>query len=263
MLNQKYTLEAQQIVDFQNNGHIYLSEVFPQTDLKRYRNAILQWSANFQKKQKPIAERDTYGKAFLQMMNLWEEDATIKEFVQAKRFGQIAADLLGVKKVRLYHDQALFKEAGGGHTPWHQDQFYWPLSTPKTVTMWMPFVDITEEMGMLTFASGTQDVQMPPMPISDESEATIAKFVQDKAYPIVAQKSMQAGDATFHMGWTLHAAPANHSQTMREVMTIIFMDANAEVTLPQNENQEADRKRWLGSKEPGSRADSWLNPVIN
>jgi hypothetical protein len=50
---------------------------------------------------------------------------------------------------------------------------------------------------------------------------------------------------------------------MREVMTIIFMDAEMEVIEPQNESQEADRKRWLADKEAGTRADSWLNPIIN
>lgn len=263
MLQTNYPLQAEQVDRFQRDGHLFLPDVMPNQQLSPYRDAIVHWADEFRKKQKPIAERDTYGKAFLQMMNLWEEDAKIKEFVLAKRFGQLAADLLGVKKVRLYHDQALFKEAGGGHTPWHQDQYYWPLSTAKTVTMWMPLVNITEGMGMLTFASGTQNVKLPPMPISDESEATIAAFVHDQGFPIVAQKTMQAGDATFHMGWTLHAAPGNHSESMREVMTIIFMDADIEVCEPQNENQEADRNRWLASKEPGTRADSYLNPIIN
>jgi ectoine hydroxylase-related dioxygenase (phytanoyl-CoA dioxygenase family) len=263
MLQTTYPIQAQQVADFQRDGHIYLSGLMPKNSLNPYRDAIVEWADEFRRMQKPMEERDTYGKAFLQMMNLWEENAKIKEFVLAKRFGQIAADLLGVKQVRLYHDQALFKEAGGGHTPWHQDQYYWPLSTPKTVTMWMPLVDITEEMGMLTFASGTQGVKLPPMPISDESEATIASYVRDQGFPIVAQKTMQAGDATFHMGWTLHAAPGNHAAVMREVMTVIFMDADIEVCEPQNENQEADRKRWLASKEPGTRADSWLNPIIN
>jgi ectoine hydroxylase-related dioxygenase (phytanoyl-CoA dioxygenase family) len=263
MLHTTYPIQAKHVADFQRDGHIYLSGLMPKKALSPYRDAIVEWADDFRKKQKPMEERDTYGKAFLQMMNLWEENAKIKEFVLAKRFGQIAADLLGVKQVRLYHDQALFKEAGGGHTPWHQDQYYWPLSNPKTVTMWMPLVDITEEMGMLTFASGTQGVKLPPMPISDKSEETIATYVRDQGFPIVAQKTMAAGDATFHMGWTLHAAPGNHSDTMREVMTVIFMDADIEVGEPQNENQEADRKRWLASKEPGTRADSWLNPIIN
>lgn len=263
MLSTNYPLLADQIAEFQQNGHIYLPQVVTEEILHPYRHAIRNWSSDFQAKQKPIEERDTYGKAFLQMMNLWEDDAMVREFVLAKRFGQLAADLLGVKQVRLYHDQALFKEPGGGLTPWHQDQYYWPIQTPKTVTMWMPLVDIQAGMGMLTFASGTQRVELPPMPISDESEAMIAQYVKDQEFPIVAQKTMQAGDATFHMGWTLHAAPGNESNTMREVMTVIFMDAEAEVMEPKNANQEADRLRWLSGYAPGRKADSPLNPVIN
>jgi ectoine hydroxylase-related dioxygenase (phytanoyl-CoA dioxygenase family) len=169
---------------------------------------------------------------------------------------------LGVKNVRLYHDQALFKEPGGGLTPWHQDQYYWPMDTDKTVTMWMPLVDIEDGMGMLTFASGSQHVSLPPLGISDESEQVISEFVAEHKFPIVAQKTMKAGDATFHRGWTLHAAPGNETTKMREVMTLIFMDADMRITEPQNPNQEADRLRWFQGLAPGSLAASSINPII-
>ncbi|MEM9514691.1 MAG: phytanoyl-CoA dioxygenase family protein [Actinomycetota bacterium] len=53
----------------------------------------------------------------------------------------VAAELLGVEAVRVYHDQALVNRAGGGRTPWHQDQWYWPLDTVgadmgPTATAW-------------------------------------------------------------------------------------------------------------------------------
>ena len=60
----------------------------------------------------------------------------------APRFAEVAARLLGVEGVRLYHDQGLFKEPGGGPTPWHQDGYYWPLDTERTITLWMPLVDV-------------------------------------------------------------------------------------------------------------------------
>ncbi|MEJ7661127.1 MAG: phytanoyl-CoA dioxygenase family protein [Hymenobacter sp.] len=88
-------------------------------------------------------------------MNLWRADEGVRRFVLARRFARLAADLLGVENVRIYHDQALFKEPGGGPTPWHQDQYYWPVDTTNTITMWMPLVDIDVAMGMLTFASGS------------------------------------------------------------------------------------------------------------
>ena len=104
-----------------------------------------------------MEERDTYGKAFLQIMNFWKVDENVRKFTLAKRFAKVAADLLGVENVRIYHDQALYKEPGGGFTPWHQDQYYWPLSTTNTITMWMPLIDITVDMGMLTFASNSHN----------------------------------------------------------------------------------------------------------
>jgi ectoine hydroxylase-related dioxygenase (phytanoyl-CoA dioxygenase family) len=117
-------------------------------------------------------------------------------------------------------------------------------------------------MGMLTFASKSSGADLPRLQISDESEALIGDYVAKMGYEIVAQKSMKAGDATFHLGWTLHNAPGNESNKMREVMTIIYMDAEARVMEPQNSNQEADRQRWLLGLAPGLPAASALNPLI-
>ena len=146
---------------------------------------------------------------------------------------------MGVEKVRLYHDQALFKEAGGGHTPWHQDQYYWPIDTKNTITMWMPLIDISEEMGMLTFASGSHELGfLGNLAISDKSDDVLGNIVEEKSYPIVRASSMKAGDATFHAGWTLHNAPGNNSSKTREVMTIIFVADGAKISEPQNAHQE-------------------------
>ena len=56
----------------------------------------------------------------------------------SRRLAGVAAKLLGVYAVRLYHDQALYKEPGGGIIPWHADQYYWPLSSDRCVTIWLP-----------------------------------------------------------------------------------------------------------------------------
>lgn len=256
-------VSKEQIEFFAENGHVYVQNLLGAEEVNEYRKEIEEYSQEFAKSQKPLENRDTYGKAFLQMMNLWEENAIIKKMVFDKNLAQVAADLLGVEKVRLYHDQALFKEPGGGPTPWHQDQYYWPLDTNNTITMWMPLVDIDDQMGMLTFASKSQNEVLPLMKISDDSEKFIDNYVNEKGFQIYAQKTMKAGDATFHKGWTLHKAEGNRSDRMRSVMTIIFMDANAKVIEPKNENQEADRLRWLDGFAPGRLAESRLNPVLN
>ena len=55
-------------------------------------------------------------------MNLWERDVDVRKFVFGTRLARIAAELMGVRGVRMYHDQALCKLPGGGPTPWHADQ---------------------------------------------------------------------------------------------------------------------------------------------
>jgi ectoine hydroxylase-related dioxygenase (phytanoyl-CoA dioxygenase family) len=73
---------------------------------------------------------------------------------------------------------------------------------------------------------------------------------------------MKAGDATFHYGYTLHKAPGNQSDKMREVMTIIYFADGAKITKPVNDAQEKDRQVWLEGLPPGALAASQLNPVV-
>lgn len=263
-LDKDYSIPPGGGEEYREQGHIYLAGVAQPDEVAFYRQAIRQATANHDIGElPPLEQRDTYGQAFLQYMNLWRHDELTRKFVMARRFGKIAAELMGVDGVRLYHDQALFKEPGGGHTPWHQDHYYWPVDTDNTITMWMPLVDIDRDMGMLTFASGSHSAGRPvPLPISDESEEVLDRYVRDQGYEIIGRDSMRAGDATFHSGWTLHSAPPNNSKQMREVMTIIYIEAGCRVREPENENQRLDIERWMPGLQTGDLVDSRLNPVV-
>ncbi len=265
ILSKNYLLSDAQKSSFAENGHILLPNILTPNETAPFQTVINQASYLYSTEKRKLEDRDTYGKAFLQIMNLWTRNEKVKKFVFAKRFAQIAADLLGVEKVRLYHDQALFKEPHGGHTPWHQDQYYWALDTDKTITMWMPLVGIDDEMGMLTFASGSHKTgAIGSVEISDESEETYDQYIAEHGFSIVKAEKMNAGDATFHAGWTIHSAGANHSMLKtREVMTIIYFADGTRITSPQNQNQINDIKTWMGGKKSGDAADSHLNPILN
>ncbi|MFT3948226.1 MAG: phytanoyl-CoA dioxygenase family protein [Agriterribacter sp.] len=257
-------ISEQQIRQFQEDGHTLIRSILNAEEVDAYRDTIVAAADKFNSETRKLADRDTYGKAFLQIMNLWRNDENVKKFVLAKRFAKIAADLLSVKNVRVYHDQALFKEPGGGPTPWHQDQNYWPLDTDKTVTMWMPLVDIPNaDMGMLTFASGShRKGNISDVIISDESEETFESYVRKHQFPVYRPSSMKAGDATWHYGYTIHNAPGNKSDVRREVMTIIYFADGATVSQPKHQWQENDHQKWLMGKTVGTPADSELNPAI-
>jgi ectoine hydroxylase-related dioxygenase (phytanoyl-CoA dioxygenase family) len=262
-LSTPYDLSDSQVSDFQRDGHLLLRGVCSQEEIATYRRVLLDATMRNNKETRPIEERDTYGKAFLQVMNLWVNDEAARRFTLAKRFGKIAADILGVEAVRLYHDQALFKEPGGGHTPWHQDEYYWPLDSDKCVTMWMPLVDASAEMGTMTFASGSHtEGFLGHLEISDKSEEHFKNLVTSKGHRLTASGAMKAGDATFHSGWTLHSAPGNPTNTLREVMTIIYFADGTRILTPDNKNRQNDLDTWLSGQQPGELAGSPLNPVV-
>ena len=256
-------LPGDNISEFQTKGHTLVKGVLSEEEIEIYRPVIVGAADRYNTETRKLEDRDTYGKAFLQIMNLWQVDADTKKFVFAKRLAKIAADLMGVENVRLYHDQALFKEPGGGPTPWHQDQYYWPIDTNNTITMWMPLVDIDVDMGMLTFASGSYtEGAVFNFEISDESESAFDDYVKAHKFPISRAKTMKAGDATWHRGFTMHHANGNNSDKMREVMTIIYVADGARVTPYKNSWQKSDHAKWLMNVPIGEEIGSELNPKM-
>lgn len=134
LLQQRFPVSSDQIGFYQTNRFVKLKGVLDDATVAYYSKIIGDEVDRLNTTRTGLDQRDTYGKAFLQIFNLWRENGEVRKLVLSERLARIAADLMGVKQVRIYHDQALFKEPGGGITPWHADQYYWPIDTDKTVT---------------------------------------------------------------------------------------------------------------------------------
>ncbi|WP_419999980.1 phytanoyl-CoA dioxygenase family protein [Streptomyces boninensis] len=254
-------LAATAPADFNRDGFIHLSGVLSPETVAAYEPTITAEVIRLNTQQLPLAERDTYGKAFLQVTNLWRENERVRQLAFSARLAGIAARLLGVHAVRLYHDQALYKEPGGGITPWHADQYYWPLSSDRCLTLWLPLQDTPLAMGPLAFARGSHNFAYGrDLPISDESEARLRAAVAEQDFADVT-RPFALGDASFHRGWTFHHAGPNRGTVPRRVMTVIYMDADIRVAEPTNDNQIADRG-WMPGAEVGQVPDTPLNPVL-
>ncbi|MHB8207481.1 phytanoyl-CoA dioxygenase family protein [Mucilaginibacter sp.] len=261
-LNEPYSLTTWQINFYKENSFIKLKHVLNEETLSFFNEAITKRVAVLNTESTPLEERTTYGKAFLQLFNLWVEDEIVKELIFSKRLARIAAELMEVDGVRIYHDQALFKESGGGITPWHADQYYWPLETDKTITVWIPLQATTLEMGPLEFSAGShQIVSGRELKIDDESEILIRENLKVTGFKHVVEP-FDLGEVSFHSGWVFHRAGANQSNEMRKVMTIIYMDAAMKLKQPDNENQVIDWHTWCPGAEVGKVINSPLNPVI-
>ena len=150
-------LSEERITEFRRDGCTVVRGLCSKEEVASVRSSIAEAVADQSQDVAALPERSsTYARAFLQVENIWRVIDSVRDFTLSPRFGEVAARLVGVPGIRLYHDQALFKEPGGGVTPWHQDQGYWPLRGWGPVTMWMPLVDLTAEMGgSMSFARGS------------------------------------------------------------------------------------------------------------
>lgn len=262
ILREKYPVSQEAKDFYQENKFVKLKQVLSPEVIDYFNGIISEEVDKLNSKSLPLESRDTYGKAFLQIFNLWRENEQVKELVLSKRLAGIASDLMGCEKVRIYHDQALFKEPGGGITPWHADQYYWPIDTDKTITAWIPLQATPLKMGPLEFSAKSHQIVFGrDLEIGDESEQQIKRNLRINNFEHVIEP-FDLGEVSFHSGWVFHRAGANQTDQMRKVMTVIYMDADARLKQPDNPNQTNDWHTWCPGAIVGEKIDTPLNPVI-
>lgn len=259
-LDAPYAVPDEAIAAYRRDGHVRLTDVLDPATIAAYGHELTRLVTEGSGNRPPLEQRDTYGKAFLQVGNLWERSDVARTFVFGQRIARIATALMGTRGVRMYHDQALDKEPGGGFTPWHCDQQYWPLASEHCVTAWIPLQAVPMAMGPLAFASGSQHLLTGrDLVISDESERVLGRTLRD--CPQVVEP-FALGDVSFHAGWTFHRAGPNTTDRFRRVMTIIYMDIDMRAAEPTNPRQANDLRNWLPGIAPGEVCASPRNPVL-
>jgi ectoine hydroxylase-related dioxygenase (phytanoyl-CoA dioxygenase family) len=261
-IDSPYPLLPEQVARFRENGFIKLRDVLSPDTLGYFGREITRLTLALNDQRTPLAERGTYDRAFLQVMNLWERSPLVGRFVMGQRLGRIAATLLEVSGVRLYHDQSLYKEPDGGFTPAHADQYYWPLASDRTVTAWIPLQAVPLEMGPLGFYARSQSVEFGrDLGISDESEERITANMARHGFAYECD-AFEPGDVSFHLGWTFHRAGQNVSEIPRSVMTVIYMEAGMKLATALNAAQRNDRDQWCPGAEVGQTIDTRKNPIV-
>lgn len=233
--NSPYHLTDDQISEYQINGYIKLRNVLENEALDYTRELIsAAVIARTESDKRAMKDKSQYEQSFLQCGYLAWDFPAVKELVFGKRFAGIAKDLMKVKGVRLWHDQALYKEPGGRITDMHQDTSYWPLKTENTTTIWVALVDVSVEKGCMGFIPGTHKSGITEyVDIFEKPHLPDALNEED-----LVNVPLTAGDATFHSGLTFHAANANKTKDIRKAMTIIYFEDGAAYTDEDDRNKE-------------------------
>ena len=85
-----YEVSDEQKKFFSEKGFIILKDVLSSTFLDYFIPEFTKKVVELNDLTKPMEERTTYEKAFLQVINLWTHSEIIKSFVMGKRLGSIA-----------------------------------------------------------------------------------------------------------------------------------------------------------------------------
>src|SRR4051812_5759969 len=208
---------------FRRDGFVVVGGLFSSGERDRYRAAVTDGvRARTNAGLRPLAERSRYQQSFLQCMNLWEDCPGVRPLTFHPRLGQAAAELLGVGALRLWHDQALYKEPGGRATDAHQDHAYWPIEETASVTAWVPFDGSRRGAGAMAYLPGTHLVGLRHFVniFQGEPEDILAHPLVRDVEPVFVE--VPKGSVAFHHGLTVHLADANDGDGTRAVHTVIY-----------------------------------------
>ncbi len=222
-----YDVTDEQVDFYNENGFVFLKNVLNKDEVKAYREVIDEKVYELTKHDKRLlSEKTPYEREFLQCGHLWREFADVKEFTLSKRLGSIATRLLKTGHVRLWHDQALYKVAGGTATSPHQDIAYWPMLEKNAGTIWLALDEVTVEMGAMHFVprSHTANFFDYGNRIEDalEGKSTILEKARNELGTKPVSYNLEAGDATFHHALTIHYTGENKTELTRKGMTVIY-----------------------------------------
>lgn len=208
---------------FDRDGVVVVDDLLSSDELDAYATAVSAAVTTLTAAdRRALAAKSAYEQSFIQCINLWEDFPAVRPLTFHPRVAAAAAALLRTDAVRLWHDQALFKEPGGRITDLHQDQPYWPIAEPRTVTAWIPLDGATRRSGCLGYVRGSH--RSGVRRFVDIFGGRPADLLADPALRDAAVDYIEVprGSVAFHHGLTAHCALPNRAGAVRRVHTMIY-----------------------------------------
>ncbi|MFK7735420.1 MAG: phytanoyl-CoA dioxygenase family protein [Pirellulaceae bacterium] len=254
-LSQPFSLSPSQVESFQSHGFIKLKNVLSPGALSLLR---AEMATMFEEQSEQLGSR--FGS--LEMM--WEQNQAVRAFVFSTRLAKLAAELMGVGAVRLYHDNGLSKQPGCGRTPWHYDGHHFPIATEKVCTVWIPLQEIPDAMGPLGFAKSMDVVKLvediPFNKFDSSYDQRVNERLRDHGIE-VDLSPFDLGEVSFHHNLNFHTASSNRTTIPRMVLaTTYFEDGARVIDAPHMVN--GDWRRFMPGIEPGQVINTPLNPIL-
>jgi len=264
----KTTLAKAQIEEYQREGVLiyrdFMSAAEVDQMLKDISEAIGRMGANVVADLKEYGEvpkdEDSYGKVFLQRVNMWKVSDKIKRVFLGPELGEMVSKLAGVDAMRVWHDQTLQKLPWANATAWHLDNPYWSFHSPQAISIWIALDPAVVENGCMHYIPGSHKTAefSRNVPIGPDTGKLFKAYPEWAGIkPVIG--TMKPGDCGFHNGLTAHGAGPNMTPGYRRAMTCAYMPDGSTF----NGNKNILPKAYMDTLKIGDplRNDA-LNPLV-
>lgn len=255
-------LTPEQAERFHRDGYLRFGRVLGEEDVERLRGALARVIAE-EAEGADGPERPpefAYGhdreavagkRAIHQFINMWKVAPEYRKVIDNPAITGAIRDLMGVDRVRLWHDQVISKPPGDNkHFACHHDFYFWPLDRPTMISCWLALDDATVDNGCMHVVPGShrdprfqpvgcdlsEDIHLAPAPLGPGAPGSlyddIRTWMPDRAVPV----ELGAGECMFHHCLNWHMTPHNVTDRQRRALVLIFMPDGARYNHAQSPN---------------------------
>lgn len=257
-------ITEQEVADYRRDGFLLMPEFLSREELEEWRTVTergVQTRLERGDELSNEATDDYYKKVFKQVSGLIRVDERMAQLLLDPQLGDIAAQLTGVERMRLWNDQALFKPPWGNPTAWHLDAPYWSFDDRRALTIWIALDDATLENGCLWYLPGTHErARFDAFELGSNLGGIFDAYPEWREVESVPAV-LPAGGAVWHNGLIAHGAGANMTAHGRRAMTCAYM--------PDGVTYNGKRDDFVFTEEQAAAmkvgeplADDRLNPLV-
>jgi len=166
----------------------------------------------------------------------WARIPEYRRFVLESPAGRIAADLMGSRTARFFHEHVLVKEPGTREpTPWHHDQPYYCVDGSQVASLWIPLDPVPRDV-CVEFVAGSHRWGRWFRPRKFNGNAYDHKGDGIEEMPDISGHredyrllswDLEPGDAIAFHFLTVHGAPGNLSRNRRRAFAARWLGDDA------------------------------------
>ena len=223
----KYRITKEQQEFYRLNGFVVIEDFLDSQELETWRSVTEDAVQQRMRERNGLTNQDDpdafYSQVFVQCVRLADTHEGMARLMLDARLGEAAATLAGVQGIRIWHDQALFKQPYGNPTGWHLDNPYWSFYSRDAISIWVALDRATLANGCLWYMPGTHKTARIDNSGIGANIASLFKIYPEWATMSAVPAPCPAGSAVFHNGLTAHGAGANMTRYPRRAMTCAYM----------------------------------------